>query len=86
MRGGEYLVDTQVAVSRLVAAQGDGNIGVAYVLGIAVGVGVDGDAFHAQAFERADGADCDLATVGDQYGMEHLLRPPGLLRACAGRH
>ncbi|MNI26837.1 hypothetical protein D3C73_805540 [compost metagenome] len=69
--GGEDLVDTQVTVGRLVATQGDGHVGVAYVLRITVGIGVDGDTLHAEALEGADGADCDLATVGDQYGSEH---------------
>src|SRR5690606_378580 len=69
--GGENPVDAQVAVGRLVAAQGDGHVGVAHVLGVAVGVGVHRHALHAEAPEGADGADSDLATVGNQYGIEH---------------
>ena len=50
------------------------------VLGVAVGLGVDGDGGDAELVERSDHADGDLATVGDQdlgeHGREDIRRGP----------
>src|SRR5579864_5388398 len=40
---------------------------------IAVGLGEDRDRLHAELFARADDAQRDLAAVGDQYFVEHVV-------------
>ena len=52
------------------------------MLRVAVGLGVDGDGGDAELVERADDADGDLATVGDQdlgeHGGEDIRHPVDL--------
>ncbi|MCY1287295.1 hypothetical protein D9M69_364380 [compost metagenome] len=60
-----------VQVGRHAASrQGNGKVGLAQVQGVGVVLGVHGDAADAQLGSGAGDADGDLATVGDQQGLD----------------
>ncbi len=69
------LVDAQVAVGGLVAAERHHPVGFGDVRRIAVGVGINRHAGDAQAFQGANGAAGDFAAVSDQYGSKHVHAP-----------
>jgi hypothetical protein len=71
----EQLVDAQVRVGGGVAAQRVRLVGEGDVRGVAVGVGVDGDAAEAGVPAGADDPDGDLAAVGDEH-LAHATLPP----------
>ena len=70
-RGFKDQVDAQIAIGRLLAAKRDRNVGFTNVSGVAIRSGVDSDTANAQALQRANGTNGDLAAIGDQDGMKH---------------
>ena len=64
--GVDDLVDDEVGVAGRGAAEGERLVGGAHVQGVAVGLGVDGDAGQALVLARTGDAHRDLAAVGDQ--------------------
>ena len=64
----------QVAVGAARRADADVLVGEPDVQGVLVGLGVDGDRLDAQLAAGEDDAQRDLAAVGDQDLLEHLLR------------
>ena len=73
-RAGDRVEDAlgaEVGVARRRGADPHGDVGLAHVARTGVGVGVDGDRADAQAAQRADDPDGDLAAVGDEDGLEH---------------
>ena len=66
-------VAPQIAVGGRGPAQMHGLIGHLHMARIAVGVGIDRDRRHAQAAAGVDDAAGDLAPVGDQDLVEHVV-------------
>ncbi len=74
LRGGvEQPLDRQVALARRCRAEPHGDVGLPDVARAGVGVAVDADAADAEPAQGAHDADGDLAAVGDEDGVEHLL-------------
>ncbi len=71
-RGGEDLVDVEVALRRWRRPEAHRLVRHRHVRRVAVGVGVDGDAAHTHAAQCAQDAAGDDAAVGDQDFAEHL--------------
>ena len=63
-------IDPQVALGRRRRTQTNGDVGHPDVLGVGVGIAVDGHRFHPEFVTRADDPDRDLAPVGDQDPAE----------------
>jgi hypothetical protein len=66
--GGDQLVDQQVAVGGLAAAQVDADVGFAAVAGVTVGGAVHGHGGQAHGLGGAHHPAGDFAAVGDQQG------------------
>ncbi len=69
--GGENFIDAQIAVGGFITAERDRHVRFFNVARVAIGIGVNGNAFHAEAFQGANRAAGNFATVGDQNGAEH---------------
>ena len=70
----EDLLHLEVALRGRPRTKQVGLAGPPHMRGVAVGLGVDGHAGHAQLLERAHHADGDLAAVGYEDLVEHLRR------------
>ena len=69
--GRDDLVDDEIRILRGAVAEADGLIGPAHVQAVPVGLGVDGDAAHAHAAQRALDAGRDGPAVGYQDFFKH---------------
>ncbi len=70
-RGGDHLVDVEVALACAGGAESYRGIGLADVPGVGVRIAVDGDGPNAHAAQRSSDAYRDLTAVGDQNGVQH---------------
>lgn len=59
-------VAAQVGVGGCGAGQADGRVGLPYVQGVGVGVGMDGDGVQAEGSGGTEDPYRDLAAVGDE--------------------
>ena len=77
--GLDHRRDVQVALPGRSGPQQDGHIGLCDVTGTGIGLAVHRDGTDAHAAQGADDPHGDLATVGDQYCVEHathILKTP----------
>ena len=78
LRGIDDLLDYEVRLGRGARADVYGRIGVTHVERVTVGVRVDGDGLDAEFAASALDAQCDLATIGEQYSFQHAARTSGV--------
>ncbi len=71
LRGGDDLVDHQIAFARRRRADEHGFVGHAHVAAHGVGFGIDRDGGDAHAARRLDDAAGDFAAIGDEDLVEH---------------
>ena len=75
-RGGEQLVDVEVALRRGQAAEGVGLVCVGNMQRRAISVGIDGNTAHAELAEGAKDPDGDLPAIRDEDFLEHTPYSP----------
>ena len=69
-RGGDDRLDREVGLRGRGRADAHGDVRLAHVRRIRVGVAVDRDGADAESAERADDAARDLAAIRDEHGVE----------------
>ena len=82
----EDLVDAQVGIARVVAADRDGAVARGRERRAAIGIGGDRDGGDAEPLRRPGDPRCDLAAIGDQHRREASQRvghPSVAKAACA---
>ena len=80
LRGGDDLLDVEVALGRHRGADQEGLVGLAHMRRVTVDLRVDGDRPDAHLLQGPGNPDRDLAAVGYQHFLKHgrgtLLMPP----------
>src|ERR1700687_797510 len=62
----------QIAAGALGWSNTNGFIGEANMQAVTIGFRINGDSLDSKILTRADNADGDLATIGDQNFLEHI--------------